>query len=114
MLSAELYLDFLAVALALREVCIPDVFSHVSYGAFVWMWDVLQPYALDGRTYGAYLRLLASRGRSKAEIEVARREHEGHWEDAVALIHDMGGVEAVVVSCVERAVGMLSRLWTEA
>jgi hypothetical protein len=112
-LSAELYLDFPAVALALQEACIPDVFNHVPYGAFVGMWDVLQPYALDGRTYGAYLKLLASRGRSKAEIEAAHREYEGHWEDAVALIHDMGGVEAAVLFCVERATGMLPRLWRE-
>ena len=112
-LSAEMYVDFLGVVLALRDVCVPDVFGHVPYSAFVKMWDALQPYALDGRTYGSYLKLLASRGRSEAEIEAARREHERHWEDAVALFRDMGGVESPVLSCVERSVDVLPQLWME-
>ena len=112
-LSTEMYLDFPAVARALRDVCVPHVFGHVPYSAFVKMWDVLQPYALDGRTYGSYLKLLAGRGRSRAEIEAVRQEHEQHWEAAVALVGEIGGVEPAVLACVERAVEVLPRLWEE-
>jgi hypothetical protein len=112
-LSTELYLDFPAVTSALRDVGVPDVFGHVPYSAFVKMWQVLRSYALDGRTYGAYLKLLAGRGRSCAEIEAARREHERYWEAAVALVTEMGGVEPAVKACVERAVHVLPGLWGE-
>jgi hypothetical protein len=110
-LSAEMYLDFPAVASALRGARIPDVFRHVSHGAFVKMWSALQPYALDGCTYESYLALLALRGRSEVEVLVARQEHEQHWDDAVALVRNMGGVESVVLACVDRAVRFMPRLW---
>ena len=110
-LSAEMYLDHRAVTSALRGARVPDVFRHVPHGAFVKMWDALQPYALDGRTYESYVALLARRGRSEAEVRTARREHERHWEDAVALLHRVGGVEQAVLACVDRAVRMMPRLW---
>jgi hypothetical protein len=112
-LSAEMYLDYPVVTWALRGARVPDVFRHVSHSAFVKMWELLQPYALDGRTYEAYLELLARRGRSEAEVLTARREHEQHWEDAVALLHSVGGVEQAVLSCVDRAVRFMPRLWAE-
>jgi hypothetical protein len=112
-LSAEMYLDHLAVISALQGARIPDVFCHIPHGAFVKMWNALQPYALDGRTYESYLALLARRGRSEAEVLTARREHEQHWEDAVALLHSVGGVKQAVLSCVDRAVRFMSRLWAE-
>ena len=111
--SAGLYLDFPAVASALRDACIPDVFAHVPHGAFVRMWDVVQPYLLDAYTYESYLTLLARRGQSGAEVKAARREHERHWENALALIRAVGGVEAAVLACVDRAVEVLPRLWKE-
>jgi hypothetical protein len=77
------------------------------------MWGALRPYALDGRTYGGYLKLLADRGQTEAEVERARREHEEHWEAAVALVRGMGGVEPALLASVERAVEVLPRLWRE-
>jgi hypothetical protein len=109
--SAEMYLDFQAVASSLGDVYVPDVFDHVSHGAFVRMWDVVRPYVLDTPTYEAYLALLARRGQSEMEIEAARAEHERHWETALSLIRDIGGIRPVVLTCVERAVEVLSRLW---
>ena len=110
-LSAELYLDFPAVSSALRGARIPDVFRHVPHGAFVRMWDAVQPYTLDGRTYESYMALLARRGRSEAAIQAARREHEQHWEHAVALIRQVGGVEQAVLASVDRAMQLIPRLW---
>jgi len=110
-LSAEMYLDHPAVISALRGARVPDVFRHVPHDMFVEMWETLQPYALDGRTYEAYVELLAHRGRSEAEVQMACREHEQHWEDAVTLIRKTGGVEQAVLSCVDRAVQVVPRLW---
>jgi len=110
-LSAELYLDFPAVASALRGARIPDVFSHVPHSAFVKMWDALQVYVLDGRSYESYLAMLARRGRSEVEVQAARQEHEQYWEDAVALLQSAGGVEPAVLSCVDRAMQFVPRLW---
>ena len=112
-LSAGLYRDFPSVSSALRDASVPDVFRHVPHGAFVEMWDVVRPHLLDGRTYHSYLVLLARRGMPESKVEEVGREHEQHWEDAVALIHRLGGVEPAVRTCVERAVEVLPRLWRE-
>jgi hypothetical protein len=112
-LSAELYRDFPALSAALREAFVPDVFRHVPYGAFVEMWDLVQPHLLDGRTYASYLELLTRRGMPEFKIQEMGREHEQYWEQAVALVRDMGGVEPMVLACVERAIEMLARLWEQ-
>ena len=77
------------------------------------MWDLVQPHLLDGRTYASYLELLARRGMPEFKIQEMGREHEQYWEQAVALVRDMGGVEPMVLACVERAIEMLARLWEQ-
>ena len=110
-LSSELYVDFPAIALALETASIPDVLLHISYDTLQTMWNITERYVMDGGTPGAYFELLTRAGKTRAEIQAVRHEHDVHWEDAVTAIHDLGGVEPRIQAGVRRSLEMAWRLW---
>jgi len=54
-LSAETFVDFPAVACALRRASLPDVLTHVPYEAFERMWGIIGGSMLDDRPLESYL-----------------------------------------------------------
>lgn len=103
-LSRDLFEDLTFVALALSRAAIPNVFAHVPQGAFQRMWEIAQPYVLDGGGLASYLTLLEGRGGPYAEIEAVRRHGERYRKAATMLIERAGGIERFVGAAVERAV----------
>jgi len=110
-LSSKTYVDFPAVASALNDIAIPHVLTHVSYDAFRTMWDIVAGYTLNGSTPESYFEMLRREGRTSAEIQEVIRRHDVYWEDAVALIRDLGGVEPYIQAAVQRSLETIPRLW---
>jgi len=111
-LSSRVLTDPRAVTAALNDASIPHVLTHVPHDAFQNMWDITQAYALDGRTRESYFEMLERAGKTGAEIETARQQHDLHWEDATTLIHEAGGVEPYIQNASGHAARVVSRLWT--
>jgi hypothetical protein len=110
-LSSEMFLDFAAVVSALKDVSVPNVLAHVSHDVLRQMWGVVKGPMLNGRTRESYFEMLRRKGKTRAEIEAARHQHDVHWDDAVALIHDIGGVEPGVQAGVRRSLETVPLLW---
>ena len=110
-LSSKMYIDFPAVVSALNDVAIPHVMTHVPYDAFQAMWEIVKEYMLTGGTPGSYFEMLKREGRTDAEVQEVIRRHDVYWEDAVALIHGLGGVEPFVQAATRRSLETIPRLW---
>ena len=111
-LSSRVLTDLRAVAAALNDASIPHVLTHVPHDAFQNMWDITQAYALDGRTRESYFDMLERAGKTSAEIEAVRQQHDLYWEGATALIHEVGGVEPYIQNASRHAMRVVSQLWT--
>jgi len=109
-LSSKMITDMRAVAAALNDAAIPHVLTHVSHDAFQNMWDITQAYALDGRTRESYFDMLERAGKTGAEIEAVRQQHDLHWEGAMAAVQEAGGVEPYIQNASGHAVCVVSRL----
>jgi hypothetical protein len=110
-LSWKLYTDHPAVARALYSGPIPDVLARVPHDALLGMWDIVKEHVMDGKTPESYFGMLSRLGKTAAEIEIVRREHDEHWKEAIAWIHDWGGVEARVQAAAQRSLEIIPRLW---
>jgi hypothetical protein len=110
-LSSKMYVEFPAVVSALNGVAIPHVMTHVPYDTFQAMWDIVEEYMLTGGTPGSYFEMLKREGRTDSQIQEVIRRHDVYWEDAVVLIHDLGGVEPIIHAAVEQSLEMIPRLW---
>lgn len=110
-LSSETYVDFPAVVSALNDVAIPHVMTHVPYDAFQAMWEIVKEYMLTGGTPGSYFEMLKREGRTDAEVREVIRRHDVYWEDAVVLIHDLGGVGSFIHAAIRRSLEKIPRLW---
>jgi hypothetical protein len=55
--------------------------------------------------------MLKREGRTDAEVQEVIRRHDVYWEDAVALIHDLGGVEPFIQAAIRRSLETIPRLW---
>lgn len=110
-LSSELYVDFPAVVSALNDASVPDVLTHIPHDAFQTMWDIIKEHAMDGTTPESYFEMLKRMGRTGAEIQAVRHEHDVYWESAVASVHDLGGVEPRIQAAVRRSLEALPLLW---
>ena len=110
-LSSKMYVDFPAVVSALSDVVIPHVLTHVPHDAFQATWNIVEEYMLTGGTPQSYFEMLKREGRADSEIQEIIRRHDVHWEDAVALIHDGGGVEPYIQAGVERSLEVIPHLW---
>ncbi|MEE9615900.1 MAG: hypothetical protein V3T90_02705 [Anaerolineae bacterium] len=110
-LSSKMYIDFPAVVSALNDVAISHVMTHVPYDAFQAMWEIVKEYMLTGGTPGSYFEMLKREGRTDAEVREIIRRHDVYWEDAVALIHDLGSVEPFIQAAIRRSLEMIPRLW---
>ncbi|MEJ5309236.1 MAG: hypothetical protein WHX52_05660 [Anaerolineae bacterium] len=109
-LSHALFVDFAAVAAALNTALLPDVFTHVAYADFLRMWDIVRLPLLKGDSPESFFEMLARSGRDAAEVQKVREQHARHWDAAVALIEQVGGVEVFVAEAVERALEVLPAL----
>ena len=71
-------------------------------------WDVsLSMYIIE-----SYFEVLQRLGKTDVEIQIARYEHEVHWEDAVALVQDFfGGAQPRIQAMVQRSLETTPRLW---
>ncbi len=107
-LSHALFVDFPAVTAALNTAPPPDVFTHVAHADFLRMWDIVRLPLLKGDSPESFFEMLARSGKDAAELQKVR-EHR-HWDAAVALIEQIGGVEAFVAEAVERALEVLPAL----
>jgi hypothetical protein len=111
-LSKELFIDFPAVSSALRDVAVPDPFTHVPLELFQATWKVTRVHILNNSTLESFLELLRRLGKTDAQIETERRQHDRYWQDAVDLIHKgFGGVPSRVEAMVQRALDTVPRLW---
>jgi hypothetical protein len=108
---AKAYRDFPTVALALNRAVIPAVFTHVPHRDFVRMWDSVceHTFDVDGRTPESYFRIVERRG--KGRTGHTRQQHKAHWEQAMSLLQDVGGVEPVIQAAVARSMEVLQQLW---
>jgi len=109
-LSHTLFLDFSVVIAALQTAPLPDVFTHVAHADFLRMWDVVRLPLLKGDSPEAFFEMLARSGKDAAELAKVREQHVRHWDAAVALIEQVGGVEAFVAEAVEHALEVLPAL----
>ena len=110
-LTRELYGDFSAVASALEDASIPNVLAHVSLDDFQAMWEVFGEWILNGCPHELRIEVLRRMGRTTAQIEAACREHEMHWDAAVAFARESGEVERTVDLGVQRSLEVVPRLW---
>lgn len=110
-LSSEIYIDFSSVASALNDVSIPDVLTHIPHKAFQAMWSIAKEHVTTGDTPESYFEMLKRLGQTDAELREVIRQHDVYWEDAVALIHDLGGVEPRIRAGVERSLEVIPHLW---
>jgi hypothetical protein len=110
-LSSKMYVEFPAVVSALNDVAIPHVLTHVPHDAFQAMWDIVEEYMLTGGTPESYFEMLKREGRTDSQIQEVIRRHDVCWEDAVALIHDLGGVEPFIQAAIRRSLEKIPRLW---
>jgi hypothetical protein len=111
LLSQDLFEDFPVVKSTLKAGVIPNVFSHVPHTALQRTWHVARPYVLAGGSLASYLTLLATRGKSRTEIESMGQDVRRCRGDAAALIEQAGGVERFLGPAVERAAHLVPRLW---
>lgn len=109
-LSHALFADFAAVTAALHTAPLPDVFTHVAHADFLRMWDIVRLPLLKGDSPESFFEMLARSGKDAAELEKVREQHTCHWDTAVALIEQVGSVEAFVAEAVERALEVLPAL----
>ena len=110
-LSSKTYVDSPAIVSALNDTEIPYVLTHVPHSAFQAMWDIVKEHMLTGGTPESYFEMLEREGRTDAEVQEVIRRHDVYWEDAVALIHDLGGVEPRIQAAVQRSLDTIPRLW---
>jgi hypothetical protein len=110
-LSSPMYGDSTVVASALNDAVIPNVLTHVPHEAFRAMWDITKEYTLTGDTPESYFEMLKREGKTMAEIQEMVHEHDVYWEDALALIHDQGGVEPRIQGSVQRSLEVIPHLW---
>jgi hypothetical protein len=75
------------------------------------MWDVVKAHVVNGKTPESYFEMLKRAGKTSAEIQAVRHQHDVHWQGAVALIQDGGGVEPYIQAATQRSVATLPRLW---
>jgi hypothetical protein len=92
-ISDALYQNFTAVDSALSAVSIPDVFTHVSPRYFQTMWTIIQPALKLGDQPASYFMMLESAQTPATELQAIRETHAMYWDEAVALIQQLGGVE---------------------
>jgi len=111
-LSKELFGEFSAVSSALRDATLPDPFTHVPLDLFQATWDIAQVHVLGDSTLESFLELLRRLGKTDAELEAERRQHERHWQAAANFIErDFGGVPPRVEAMTQRALDTMPRLW---
>jgi hypothetical protein len=109
-LSHALFVDFAAVTEALHTASLPDVFTHVAHADFMRMWDIVRLPLLKADSPESFFEMLARSGKNAAELQKIREQHTCHWDAAVALIEQVGGVEVFVAEAVERALEVLPAL----
>jgi hypothetical protein len=109
-LSHALFVDFVAVTAALHTASLPDVFTHVAHADFLRMWDIVRLPLLKGDSPESFFEMLARSGKDTAELQKIREQHTRYWDEAVALIEQVGGVEAFVTEAVKRALEVLPAL----
>jgi hypothetical protein len=109
-LSHALFVDFDAVTAALHTASLPDVFTHVDHADFLRMWDIVRLPLLKGDSPESFFEMLARSGKGAAELQRIREQHTCHWDAAVALIEQVGGVEVFVAEAVERVLEVLPAL----
>ena len=109
-LSHALFVDFAAVTATLDTALLPDVFTHVAHADFLRMWDIVRLPLSKGDSPESFFEMLARSGKDAAELQKVREQHTRHWDAAVALIKQVGGVEAFVAEAVARALEVLPAL----
>lgn len=108
-LSHALFADFTAVSGALNTAP-PDVFTHVAHADFLRMWDIVRLPLSKGDSPESFFEMLARSGKDVAELQKIREQHARHWDAAVALIEQVGGVAAFVAEAFARALEVLPAL----
>lgn len=110
-LSSQMHVDFPAIVSVLNGVSIPNVMTHVPHDVFQAMWDIVEEHVMSGGTPESYFEMLRRLGKTSAEIQAVRQQHEAHWEDAVELIQNFGGVQPRIQAMVQRSLETIPRLW---
>ena len=90
---------------------VPNVLTHIPCSALQAWWDVIKPRAMNGSSIELRFEELRRLGKTDAEIQVARHEHEVYWDDAVALVQSFfGGVRPRVHAMVRRSLEIVPLL----
>jgi hypothetical protein len=112
-LSRQVCAGWPAVECALNSAAIPEVMTHVPYPVFQRVWEMIKPHILAGGAAEAYFALLDRMGTPVAQVQEIRRQHEVFWDEAVELIHNVGGIEQYLAAAVERSASVLPQLWID-
>ncbi len=106
--------DFAAIISTLNQATIPNVLAHIPHQTLQRMWDIARPHVLAGGTPESYFSLLERNGMSPMDIEPTRQQHATYWNEALAMIYDLGGVEPYLQAAVGRALQVMPQLWPKA
>jgi len=112
-MSNKTFINHPAIVMALSAATVPDVLTHVPHAAFQAMWNLIQAHVINGHTPESFFELLQREGRPNAEVQVIRERHARYWDEALALIRDMGGIELYVQRAAQHSLEVIPRLWAE-
>ena len=113
-LSSELYIDFPTVKAALSDISIPNVLTHVPHATFQMTWEIAQIHIMSGSTLYSALKMFKRMGKTSAEMQTVRHQHEVYWEHAVAFIQDdFGGVQPRIQAMVQRSLERMPLLYQQ-
>jgi hypothetical protein len=110
-LTKELHGDFSAIASALENASIPHALVHVPLDDLRAMWEGFGEWIMNGCPHELRIEMLRRMGKTNAQIEAARCEHETHWDAAVAFARESGEVERTINCGVQHSLNVLPRLW---
>ena len=105
--------DFAAIASALEQSPIPQVFTHVAWDDLSRMWDLVKPHVMDRGSAESYFSMLERIGIEREELVSTKQRHEQFWDDAVDLFESIGGVVPYVEDSIARSLRVIPRLWPE-
>ena len=109
--SASAFLDRSAVLAALEGATIPDILTHIPYAELQRVWAVSWPHVRRPDTPASYLDMLADMGRSETQVAQSRHAHAVYWQEALAVVESVGGVQPRIDEAVARALEVLPGLY---
>ena len=108
--SGNLYKDYSSISMALCDVSIPNVLSHVMYEDFQGVWEIIKIHVEQKGTLESFLETQKRLGKDQYELDNMREQYRANWNGAKTLIKKhFGGIEKRVKSMVEQSLETVTR-----